>query len=138
MSVLALLDRASQVSGAVVEFVLKEHGITRGELAVLEAVVAGEVAPSGGIAPSDLAERAGVTRAGMTKRLDRLEQAGLVSRVPSSVDRRSVAIRPTDAGRRLLPGATAARDRAEARLLARLSPSELAGLEAALHRLLAD
>lgn len=132
MSLLALLDRASQVSGAVIEFVLKEHGITRGELAVLEAAVQGETAPS------ELAERAGVTRAGMTKRLDRLEQAGLITRTPSAVDRRSVAIRATDAGRRLVPAAASARDRAEARLLSRLSPSQAASLEEALHSLLAD
>lgn len=132
MSVLTLLDRASQVSGAVIDFVLKEHGVTRGELAVLEAVARDDVAPS------ELAERAGVTRAGMTKRLDRLERAGLVERAPAPGDRRSVLVRATVAGHAMLPAAVEARDRAEARLLARLGPGEADHLGETLRRLLAD
>lgn len=132
MSVLTLLDRAAQVSGAVVDFVLKEHGVTRGELAVLEAVAGDE------LAPSELAERAGVTRAGMTKRLDRLERAGLVERTPTPGDRRSVLVRTTAAGRAMLPAAIEARDRAEADLLSRLAAGEADRLTETLHRLLAD
>lgn len=132
MSVLTLLDRAAQVSGAVVDFVLKEHGVTRAELAVLEAVAGDE------LAPSELAERAGVTRAGMTKRLDRLERAGLVERTPTPGDRRSVLVRATAAGRAMLPAAIEARDRAEANLLSRLAPDDADRLDEILHRLLAD
>lgn len=132
MSVLTLLDRAAQVSGAVVDFVLKEHGVTRAELAVLEAVAGDE------LAPSELAERAGVTRAGMTKRLDRLERAGLVERTPTPGDRRSVLVRATAAGRAMLPAAVEARDRAEAMLLSRLAPDDPDRLDEILHRLLAD
>lgn len=132
MSVLTLLDRAAQVSGAVVDFVLKEHGVTRAELAVLEAVAGDD------LAPSDLADRAGVTRAGMTKRLDRLERAGLVERTPAPGDRRSVLVRATAAGRAMLPAAVETRDRAEAKLLSRLAPGESDRLADTLHRLLAD
>lgn len=132
MSVLTLLDRAAQVTGAVVDFVLKEHGVMRGELAVLEAVAGEE------LAPSELAERAGVTRAGMTKRLDRLERAGLVERTPTPGDRRSVLVRTTAAGRAMLPAAIEARDRAEADLLSRLAAGEADRLTETLHRLLAD
>ncbi|MBM7502696.1 MarR family winged helix-turn-helix transcriptional regulator [Agromyces aurantiacus] len=132
MSLLALLDRASQVTGAVVDFVLKEHGVTRAELAVLEVVAGGDALPS------ELAERAGVTRAGMTKRLDRLERAGLVERIPSPTDRRSVLVRATAAGRSMLPSAVAARDRVEAQLLARLAPGDQAHLGDILRRLLAE
>lgn len=132
MSLLTLLDRASQVSGAVVDFVLKEHGVTRGELAVLEAVARDD------LAPSELAERAGVTRAGMTKRLDRLERAGLVERTPTPGDRRSVLVRATGAGRAMLSAAVTARDRAEARLLTRLEQGDAERLEAILRRLLAE
>lgn len=132
MNVLTLLDRASQVSGAVIDFVLKEHGVTRGELAVLEAVARDD------LAPSELAERAGVTRAGMTKRLDRLERAGLLERTPTPGDRRSVLVRATAAGRAMLPAAVEARDQAEAKLLARLGPGDPDRLVEILHRLLAD
>jgi DNA-binding MarR family transcriptional regulator len=48
--------------------------------------------------PSVLAEKAGVTRATMTGLIDGLEQNGLVERVYTKDDRRSVLIRLTDAG----------------------------------------
>ena len=49
--------------------------------------------------PAQLAEAASVTRAAMTSRLDRLVEAGLVTREVDPTDRRRVLIRPTAAGR---------------------------------------
>jgi DNA-binding MarR family transcriptional regulator len=47
----------------------------------------------------DLAERMGVTTGTLTVMIDRLEQAGLVSRVPNEQDRRSIFIELTEQGR---------------------------------------
>jgi DNA-binding MarR family transcriptional regulator len=59
------------------------------------------------LTPSDLAERAGVTRATVTGLLDGLEQEGLVERQPHSTDRRRVALQLTGPGKafiaRLVP-----------------------------------
>ncbi|MEV4512223.1 MarR family transcriptional regulator [Dactylosporangium sp. NPDC049525] len=49
--------------------------------------------------PAQLAEATHVTRAAMTKRLDRLVAAGLVHREVDGTDRRRVIIRPTADGR---------------------------------------
>ena len=49
--------------------------------------------------PAQLADTTHVTRAAMTSRLDRLVDAGLVTREVDPDDRRRVLIRPTAAGR---------------------------------------
>jgi len=59
------------------------------------------------LTPSDLAQRAGVTRATVTGLLDGLEEDGLVERKSHSTDRRRVALQLTAAGKafiaRLIP-----------------------------------
>jgi DNA-binding MarR family transcriptional regulator len=55
--------------------------------------------PSGEATPAQLADATRVTRAAMTSRLDRLVEAGLVTREVDPTDRRRVLIRPTVAGR---------------------------------------
>ena len=50
--------------------------------------------------PAQLADANRVTRAAMTARLDRLAEAGFVTRQVDPVDRRRVMVRPTAAGRR--------------------------------------
>lgn len=49
--------------------------------------------------PAQLAEATRVTRAAMTSRLDRLADAGYITRETDAVDRRRVVVRPTKAGR---------------------------------------
>ena len=81
--------------------------------------------------PSEFAGTLMLTSSGTTKRLDRLEQAGLIERTPDPDDRRGTLISLTTAGRELIDSVTAAHFANEARLLAALSPSEqeqLAGL----------
>lgn len=51
------------------------------------------------ITPSDLAQRAGVTRATVTGLLDGLEENGLVERQAHSTDRRRIALQLTAAGK---------------------------------------
>jgi DNA-binding MarR family transcriptional regulator len=58
----------------------------------------------GDFSPSDLAERACVTRATMTGLLDGLERDGLIEREPNPQDRRMVAVRITERGRAHLEG----------------------------------
>ena len=57
--------------------------------------------PEGRRKAGDLAKLAELSSAAMTNRLDRLEEAGLVRRMPDERDRRSVQIELTDAGREL-------------------------------------
>lgn len=58
--------------------------------------------PLNEMSPTDLAEAALITTGGMTSRLDRLEQAGLVRRVADPDDRRSLKVHITEEGRALV------------------------------------
>jgi DNA-binding MarR family transcriptional regulator len=81
--------------------------------------------------PSELTQTLMLTSSGTTKRLDRLERAGLIARTPDPSDRRGVLITLTDAGFALHDRAIAAHVANEHRLLSGLGDDEreqLAGL----------
>jgi DNA-binding MarR family transcriptional regulator len=77
-----------------------------------------------------------LTSSGTTKRLDRLERAGLITRGPDPADRRAILITLTDAGRELIDNATRAHLENERRLLAALSPTDQGRLADLLRKLL--
>ena len=86
--------------------------------------------------PAQLAETCHVTRAAMTSRIDRLAEAGFVTRQVDPVDRRRVIVRPTSSGRARwteLVGKGMAR---EQQLLQALSEQEKTQLNALLRKLL--
>ena len=78
-----------------------------------------------------------LTSSGTTKRLDRLEQAGLIARTPDPDDRRGTLITLTAAGRELVDAASEAHLANEHRLLEALTASERDRLAALLRKLLA-
>ena len=77
---------------------LDEHGLSSGEWHALGRL---SRSPGGRRTAGDLAKKAELSSAAMTNRLDRLEKAGLVQRIPDEHDRRTVQIEITDAGREL-------------------------------------
>ena len=77
-----------------------------------------------------------ITSSGATKRLDRLEQAGLIERSPDPQDRRGTLIGLTPEGRKLIDGVTEAHLANERRLLEALSPEEREQLADLLRKLL--
>jgi DNA-binding MarR family transcriptional regulator len=83
-------------------------------------------------APSELAQFTMVTTGAMTKRLDRLERAGLVTRRRSAEDGRGRVVALTPAGRELIDRAFTEHMANERRLLADLSAEEAATLESLL------
>ena len=81
--------------------------------------------------PTDFAAALMLTSSGTTKRLDRLEAAGYVTREPDPGDRRGVLIALTPQGRRLVDTAAVKHLDNERRILSGLSAAEqrqLAGL----------
>ena len=76
---------------------LKAHDLSEGRFVVLVVLFMAEDP----LAPHDLAERVGVTRATMTGLLDGLDRGGLIERRPDRRDRRSVKIALTATGRDL-------------------------------------
>lgn len=88
--------------------------------------------------PGDLMRATLLSSGGMTKRLDRLAEAGLVERRPDPSDRRGTRVRLTAAGREAIDGALETHVANEERLLEGLSVAERAALDALLRKLLLD
>jgi MarR family transcriptional regulator, 2-MHQ and catechol-resistance regulon repressor len=66
------------------------YDLTLGQTDVLRTLAQAE---SGSLTCSEIAERSLITKGGITGLLDRLEARGLVKRIPSRDDRRSVLVR---------------------------------------------
>jgi DNA-binding MarR family transcriptional regulator len=76
-----------------------------------------------------------LTSSGTTKRLDKLEEAGLIARSPDPQDRRGTLITLTDAGRELIDTLTVAHLANERRILGGLSADEQRRLADLLRKL---
>jgi DNA-binding MarR family transcriptional regulator len=88
--------------------------------------------------PGQLSEKEGLSSGAMTNRLDRLEEAGLVQRLPDPKDRRGLHIELTDKGHELWVAALGAQASKEAAVAAALSKKELAQLNVLLRKVLLE
>lgn len=86
--------------------------------------------------PAQLAEASHVSRAGMTSRLDRLVESGLVTREVDPRDRRRIVVRPTRAGREAWDTYVHEGMAREQHLLHALTPRELEQLNGLLRKVL--
>lgn len=86
--------------------------------------------------PAQLAEASKVTRAAMTSRLDRLDEAGLITREVDGADRRRVIVRPTKEGREMWNKYIFKGMAVDQRALAALDHQELVQLNALLRKVL--
>ncbi len=110
--------------------VYDRYGLSEGEFDVLCALRrAGEPYER---APGELAAHTMVTTGAMTKRVDRLERAGLVTRRRSADDRRGRIVALTAPGRELIDQAFADHMRNERHLVDLLTPAEARTLETLL------
>jgi DNA-binding MarR family transcriptional regulator len=93
----------------------------------------------GELGMTELAHRALISRSGMTRRVARLVDAGLVHRAGSEADARAVLVSLTDAGvERLLAVAPVHLQDVYERFVQRLDAAELAALERALGKVSLD
>jgi DNA-binding MarR family transcriptional regulator len=88
--------------------------------------------------PGRLSEREGLSSGAMTNRLDRLEAAGLVKRLPDPSDRRALVVELTKKGHDLWAAAVGAQASKEAALAAALSRKELQQLNTLLRKVLLE
>lgn len=96
-------------------------------------------APGGRLRMTDLAEATMLSSGGMTRLVGRLEQRGLVRRVPDPDDARAYHACLTDTGRSSLAQARATHDDVIANLLGdRLTPREVQTLTRTLAKVLKD
>ena len=116
--------------------VYAQFGLTEGEFDVLAALR--RAGPPYERVAGELATVTMVTTGGLTKRIDRLESAGLVRRRRSAADGRERMVRLTAAGRRLIDEAFAAHLENERRLLAILDGDDARDLERILRRWLSE
>lgn len=105
-------------------------GATGGQVTLLYLIQ-----KSRGIGVRELAAREGISPAGMSGHVDRLEAAGLVQRVPSTVDRRRVGLEITEKGLGILRAVRRRRTAWLAGRLSHLTPEELAAVEQAIEPL---
>jgi DNA-binding MarR family transcriptional regulator len=129
IGVVGRISRLARELEQRLEPVYREHGLEPGWHDVLATLR--RTGPPYELRPTDLTGTLMLTSSGTTKRLDRLERAGLVERAPDPQDRRGVLIRLTAKGRDVIDATTEAHLANERRLLAALSDAEreqLAGL----------
>lgn len=115
---------------------LAEFGLDRGEWHLLGALR--RSGPPYRRSPGQLADDIGLSSGAMTNRLDRLEEAGLVRRLPDPDDRRGLKVELTDAGWRAWQDSTGAQAEKEALVASALDQGEKEALNGLLRRLMLE
>ncbi len=114
----------------------RDFGLGEGDFDVLATLR--RSGPPFELAPGELADHTMVTTGAMTKRIDRLVEAGLVTRRRSEADGRARVVALTDAGRELIDRAFTAHVDNEQRLIEPLSAAEREQLQTLLIKWLAE
>ena len=133
IGVIGRISRLARELEQRLEPVYREHGLEPGWHDVLATLR--RTGPPYRLRPTEFSSALMLTSSGTTKRLDRLEQAGLIERAPDPEDRRGILITLTDKGRELIDSVTDAHLANERRLLAALSDAEQARLADLLRKL---
>ena len=122
IGIVGRVSRLARELEARLEPVYKAHGLEPGWHDVLATLR--RSGPDYRLRPTDLTNASMLTSSGTTKRLDKLEQAGLIRREADPNDRRGSLITLTDAGRALIDSVTAAHLANEASLISALDADE--------------
>ena len=133
IGVVGRISRLARELEQRLEPVYRAHGLEPGWHDVLATLR--RTGPPYRLRPSELTGALMLTSSGTTKRLDRLEQAGLVARTPDPGDRRGTLITLTDAGRELIDAVTAAHLANERSLIGALTDAEQRTLADLLRKL---
>jgi DNA-binding MarR family transcriptional regulator len=136
LEVEGIVDRISSINKRIKkahENVLRAHGLTMEEWSVLSRLRLGENYCS---TPGDLAADLELSSGAMTNRLDKLEAAGFVERLPDPTDRRGVRVQLTQAGADAWDRTVEIQGRREAFFASVLSKDEQQQLNDLLRRLL--
>jgi DNA-binding MarR family transcriptional regulator len=134
MGVIGRISRLARIFEHEIQDVFATFGLHRGEFDVL-ATLRRAGAPYR-LNPTELSTTLMISSGGMTNRLNRLEQAGLITRQPDPTDRRGSLVGLTDEGQRLVDAAVTAHVANEHRLLHALSPADRETLASLLRNLL--
>lgn len=102
---------------------VEQRGVTVAEWVVMRQLL--DLEPA---APSQLAERIGMTRGAITKLADRLISKSLIVRKADAQDGRAQTLALTAKGRKLVPDLAALADANDAEFFAHLAPKDRAAL----------
>jgi DNA-binding MarR family transcriptional regulator len=134
-----VVDRMSAIGkqvSRIFEETVARHGLTLGEYKLLMQLA---IAPEPGqLSAGDLSRALLLSSGGMTSRLDKLEAAGLIRRVPDPRDRRGVLVELMPAGAKLIDEAVAEQAAKEIEVLGALTARELSSLNQLLRKVLAS
>jgi DNA-binding MarR family transcriptional regulator len=133
IGVIGRISRLARELEARLEPVYKAHGLEPGWHDVLATLR--RAGPPYQLRPTEFTDALMLTSSGTTKRLDRLEHAGLITRAPDPADRRGTHITLTPKGLELIDNVTQAHLDNERNLLAALSESEQRRLADLLRKL---
>lgn len=112
---------------------LKVHGVTRATWAVLSAIFHHKKTT-----PAALASFIGIDGAAITRHLDRIETQELILRERSVVDRRSVNLKLTRKGLRLVPKLVADSKATNRKFQAGFTSTEIKGIQRTIRKLLSN
>jgi DNA-binding MarR family transcriptional regulator len=133
IGVIGRISRLARELEQRLEPVYRQHGLEPGWHDVLATLR--RTGPPYQLRPSEFAGQLMLTSSGTTKRLDRLEHAGLIIRAPDPDDRRGTLITLTEAGHELIDAVTEAHLDNERALLSALTADEQQRLADLLRKL---
>ena len=136
LAVEGIVDRTMSLSRRfrrMMDDTLAGFGLTWGEFRVLSSLR--HAGPPHRRSPGKLAEQAELSSGAMTNRLDRLEEAGLVRRLPDPADRRGIQVELTEKGLETWQESVGVQARREALIASALGEAEKEQLNALLRRL---
>jgi DNA-binding MarR family transcriptional regulator len=118
------------------EETLKEYDLTHGEWGILGNLRLG--GPPYRSSPGQLSKDEWLSSGAMTNRLDKLEEAGLVRRLPDPEDRRALHVELTEKGHKVWLESVGVQASKEAAIAAALDRKELKELNALLRKVLLE
>lgn len=134
MAIVGRLFRATALADAALTPPLEALGLQPGWSDLLAALR--RAGPPFELNPTDLVRATMLTSGGITKRLDRMADAGLIERRPDPSDRRGTLVRLTRRGRTVIDKAMAIHMANEERLIDSLTAAQRRALEGLLRTLL--
>jgi DNA-binding MarR family transcriptional regulator len=132
----AILRLVSRVRIAVMDALdaeLAQYDISAAQMMVLGTIATGEADSAAG-----LCKGISYDPGAMTRMIDRLEQKGLLRRLPRPDDRRTQSLELTPEGKALYPKLAAAKEAVQRRFLRGFSEDEERMFEGLLNRMLAN
>ena len=124
IAMLRVMQTASEIQHAIIDVLQREHQLSEGKLCVMILLHQAAQGETPQVAPSELAKRAGVTRATISVMLRRMRRDGLVELVSDAADGRAKRVCLTAAGRRFMDEVLPPHYLRITKLMGRLSEAE--------------